>query len=237
LSKADERGNDLKILFPRFFKNMKFLCFSFLAIVLLGSLSVIEAFSQILIVPRQNQSEDWSALFPEIPNCERVIQPLTLKGGVFEQVAMYKRENYKNNKNENYFGCGSITLRFEPSARKAARQDFANSASPLRHQFQMKGFDAYSESALCGNDDWRGSTTVYFDEDKVLIVSAYTGAEKILEFAKNVDYELKKKQWTNLSKTTIFNENLQAEKKCRDNKCDAESQRQEMFGFDFIASF
>lgn len=183
---------------------MKFLFFSCLAIVLFGSLSVNEAFSQQLIVARQNQIADWSALFPEIPNCERVIQPLTLNGEIFQQVAMYERENYKNNKNENYFGCGSITLRFELSARKTARQSFAISVSPLRQQFQIKGFDAYSESALCGNDDWKGSTTVYFDEDKVLILSAYTGAEKILEFAKNVDYELIKKSMDKFVKNNNF---------------------------------
>ena len=110
--------------------------------MLLGSFSVNEAFFQQSIVARQNQSADWAALFPEIPNCELVIQPLTLNGGVFEQVAMYERENYKNNKNENYFRCGSITLRFEPLARKTARQNFAVSVSPLRRQFQIKGFDA-----------------------------------------------------------------------------------------------
>lgn len=113
---------------------------------------------------------------------------------------MYERENYKNNRNENYFGCGSITLRFEPSARKKVRQSFAISDSPLRQQFQIKGFDAYSESALCGNDEWRGSTTVYFDEDKVLIVSAYTGADKILDYSRSADYELMRKSMNKLIK-------------------------------------
>jgi len=180
---------------------MKFLCFSFWAIVLLGSLSLNEAFSQQSIVARQNQIADWSALFPEIPNCERVIQPLTLKDKVFEQVAKYERENYKNNRSENYYGCGSITLRFEPSARKSARENSKRAAYFLFGQiFQINKFDAYSQSPQCGNDDWRGSTTVYFDEDKVLIVSAYIGAEKILDYAQSADYELMRKSMNKLIK-------------------------------------
>ncbi len=114
LSRLSERGNGLKTCFRAFFKNMKFLYLSFWLVVLLGSLNVKEVFSQKSTNGKQIQIADWSGLFPEIPNCEREIQPIKQNGEVLEQVAIYERENYKNNKGENYFGCGSITLRFEP---------------------------------------------------------------------------------------------------------------------------
>lgn len=176
---------------------MKFLYFNFLLFFLFAGLSV-EIFSRQSIVAKQD--EDWSAIFPEIPNCERSIQPITRNGEVFEQTATYEPKGYKYDVNQGYFGCGSITLRFAPSAGKSAREnsDFIN--FPLRQQFQIKNFEAYRESPQCGNDNWRGSTTVYFDKDKVLIVSAFVGAEKILDFAQNADYELMKKSMNKLVK-------------------------------------
>lgn len=188
------------MLFPRSFSNdMKLLYFSFFLIILLASFSV-EGFSQQSNLARHNETTDWSALFPKIPNCERIIQPLTQNGEVLEQVAIYEREGYKNNQSVNYFGCGSITLRFEPSARKAARENSKRVDFFPRQIFQIKNFDAYQDSPQCGNDVWIGSTTIYFDKDKVLIVSAYGGAEKILEFAQNADYELMKKLMNKLVK-------------------------------------
>jgi len=172
---------------------MKFLCFGFFVIVLLGSLSVNEVFSQQSIVLGQNQFVDWSALFPEIPNCERFIQPITQSGEIFEQIAVYEREGYQKYKNEqNYFGCGSITLRFAPSARKSARQNFTIINFPTQ-KLRVKTFDAYRNSPLCGNDVSIGSTEVYFDEDKVLIARAYVGAHIILDFAQVADYNLMRK--------------------------------------------
>lgn len=183
-----------------FFKNMKFLCLSFSLLIFFTGFSRHEILLQPSIGAKQIQTADWSALFPEIPGCERIIQPLTQNGEVFEQAAIYEREGYKNNKNENYFGCGSIALRFAPSARKSARENSTIADFPLRQPIQIKNFEAYHSSPLCGNDDSRGSTAVYFDEDKVLIVSAYRGAEKILEFAQNADYELLKKSMKKLVK-------------------------------------
>lgn len=178
---------------------MKILYFSFLALVFLGTLSVNEAFSQQSTEAKQNQIADWSQMFPEIPNCERVIQPITRKSEVLEQVAIYKWANAENNGNENYGGCGLITLRFEPSARESARKD-SDIVLPPRRQFKIKTFDAYGDSPLCGNDIWAGSITVFFDKDKVLIVSANRGATQILGFARNADYELMKKSMDELVK-------------------------------------
>ena len=94
-------------------------------------------------------------------------------------------------------------LIFEPAARKTARENFKRSElSLLTQQIKIKNFDAYQNSPLCGNDNWIGSTSVYFDKDKVLIAEAYRGAAQILEFAQNADYELLKMTVDKLVKKT-----------------------------------
>lgn len=136
----------------------------------------------------RSQTDDWSRLFPEISGCQRTIQPLTRSGEVIEQIAVYKREDDKNYK------CGSITLRIAPKSRQSAAKDFnASSFNPFRRKIVIKDFDAYTASPLCGNDEWRGSTTVYFDEDKVLIASAQRGTNRILDFPETADYAMLKK--------------------------------------------
>lgn len=175
---------------------MKILYFSF-SLLLLFSCLVVESFSQS--VAEQFQHEDWSALFPEIPHCERVIQPLKQKGEIFEQTAVYEREDYQKFKNQpHYFGCGSITIRSASLARKAARENFAVNNFPMTQKFQIKTFEAYRNSPLCGNDISIGSIEVYFDEDKVLIVHAFVRAHKILDFAQNADYDLMKESMNRL---------------------------------------
>lgn len=179
---------------------MKILCLSFSLLIFFTGFRSNEVLLQPSIGAKNYQTEDWLALFPEIPNCERVIQPLTQNGEVFEQTAIYERENYKEYKGENYFGCGSITLRFEPSAGKTALENSTIADFPFRQPIRINNFEAYRSSPLCGNDESSGSTSVYFDEDKVLIVSAFVGAEKILEFAQNANYELMKKSMNKLVK-------------------------------------
>jgi len=166
---------------------MKFLTFSFLAIFLLGNITEVNA--QKSPNTTRNSIADWSGLFPEIAGCERVIQPATKNGKTFEQTAVYEREGYKKYQNENYFGCGLITLRWDPFTKNSFPQNLANFDLPLRQPLKIKGFDAYRDSPLCGNDSWIGSITIYFDKDKALIVSANVGAEKILELAETMDYK------------------------------------------------
>ncbi len=189
-----------KIVSALFFKNMKILLLSFSLLIFFTGLCKDELLLQPSIGAKLDQTSDWSALFPEIAGCERVIQPLTQNGEVFKQIAIYERENYKDNQNENYVGCGSIALRFEPSTRKTARENSTIEDFPLRQRLRIKDFDAYHSSPLCGNDDWRGSTSVYFDDDKVLIASANRWTDKILEFAQNADYELMKKSMNKIVK-------------------------------------
>jgi hypothetical protein len=199
-NKSSERGDGLIGGFRAFSRNMKFIYLGFWVIILWGSLSIDKSFSQQSIDVKQNQTGDWSELFPEIPGCKREIQPIKQTGEIWEQVAGYERENYKNNRGENYFGCGSITLRFEPSARKTAQKGSDFIDFPFRQWLQIKNFYAYQVSPMCGNDFWIGAATVYFDKDKILTASANMGVEKILEFARNADYELMKKSMNKLVK-------------------------------------
>lgn len=151
-----------------------------------------EAFSQ--------RASDLSGFFPEFSGCERVLEPIKRNEKGYEQTAVYQRGSQQERSNPNYFGCGSITFRFEPSARKATRANPSILDFPFRQPFKLKKFDAYSYSPWCGNDMWLGSTQVYFDEDKVLTVSAYVGSHAILEYAQNADYAMLKKTMNKLAK-------------------------------------
>ena len=179
---------------------MKLLQISLWLTVCCGILSVGETFSQPPVKSKPSPDADWSALFPEIPNCLRIIEPLTRNGKIFEQRAVYERPNYQTDKgkNPNYFGCGSIALSFKPSARKLAETNYMNiTLEPFfipPQKLKMRNFDAYGDSPLCGNDIWIGSTTVYFAENMSLSVSANMGGTAILEFAENADYKLLKKK-------------------------------------------
>ena len=178
---------------------MKFLHLLLWVTLFCGILSVGETFAQQSVKSKPAQATDWSALFPDIPGCVRIIQPLAQNGKTFEQLAIYERQDFETRKDKdpNYFGCGSITLRFEPSARKSASINHTNLVNfPIYmppQKSKVKTFDAYSSSPQCGNDIWVGSTDVYFDKDMVLTVSANLGATSILEFAENADYKFLKK--------------------------------------------
>lgn len=168
---------------------MKGLYFS----VILGLLLLTdEVFSQ--------RATDLSVLFPEFPGCERVLEPIKRTDKSYEQTAVYERGSQQDRSNPNYLRCGSITLRFEPAARKSARENPSILDSQFRQPFKLKKFDAYSDSPWCGNDVWVGSTQVYFDADKSLTVSAYMGADAILEFAQNANYLMLKKAMNKLAK-------------------------------------
>lgn len=159
-----------------------------------------ETFSQLSVNSQSTQITDWAVLFPEIPNCEQVIQALTRNNNVFEQTVIYEWKGYPKNKNENYVSCGTITLRSAHSARKEALQNFRLYDSPTNQRVKIRGFDAFRDGPMCGNDVWIGSTSVYFDDDKLLIVSAYGSAGAILEFAQNADYELIKNSMNKIIK-------------------------------------
>lgn len=168
---------------------MKVLYFS----VILGLLLLTdEVFSQ--------RATDLSVLFPEFPGCDRVLEPIKRTDKSYEQTAVYERGSQQDRGNPNYFGCGSITFRFEPSARKTARENSSILDFPSRVPVKVNNFDAYRGSPLCGNDIWIGSTQVYFDDDKSLTVSAFMGADAILEFAQNADYLMLKKAMNKLAK-------------------------------------
>lgn len=164
---------------------MKILIFSFMLMTLFATNAV---FAPVSVVRQQFEAEDWSALFPEIAGCRRVVEPLSRNGAVVGQTA-----DYRSTGSDEPYSCGAIALSFEPGARKAARARFAKNAEPTVSESRLKNFDAYRSSPLCGNDDSLGSIRVYFDEDKAIVVSARKGSENLMSFAENADYELLKK--------------------------------------------
>ncbi len=173
---------------------MRYLYLCFLVTLFFAGLAADYAYPQSRTKVIKNKSSDWTILFPQIPGCERIVQPVQRYGKVIEQTAVYEREHYEKLKNNpdypNYFGCGSITLRLEPSAReKAAKRDFTFTGIIPPYLTSIRGFFALRDGPLCGNDFWRGSTAVYFDSNKVLIVSSYLGADKLAELAETADYE------------------------------------------------
>lgn len=164
---------------------MKILTFGFLTMFI---------FSANTIFAQKSKMKDWSHLFPEIQGCERTFEPLVKNGEIIEQTAVYRPQSVKENEAQIYYGCGVITLRFQPSARKDADLSYSDQGyNPFIRKQKVKTFDAYSESPMCGNDEWRGMLRVYFDEDKVLIVRAKRGVGDIFQFAENADYGLMKK--------------------------------------------
>jgi hypothetical protein len=175
---------------------MKILYFSLLLFICAGT--SVEVFSQNSA--KQIQAADWSDLFPEIPNCDRTIQPISRNGEVVEQTANYDWANYKGEKNQYYYGCGSITLRYAPNARQSARESSSTLNFPMNVPIRVKTFEAYQSSPMCGNDNWLGSTAVYFDENMALFVTANLNAYKIIEFAQEVDYKLLKKRLNKLAR-------------------------------------
>jgi hypothetical protein len=177
--------------FETLYITMSFLIVSFW---LLSIFSTNAAVAPVPVDFRRDEKPDWSALFPEFQGCERVIQPLAQNGKIFEQTARYERQGFRENKNQFYVPCGTVTLRFEPSARKTASANHAKSFEiPPVGKRKVKNFDAYMNSPLCGNDEWMGSTSVFFDENMSLTVSAYRGTSGILEFAETADYAQLKK--------------------------------------------
>src|SRR6202008_2957948 len=101
-----------------------------------------------------------------------MVQPIQRSGEAFEQTAIYERVGYKNNQGPHYFGCGSITLQRQPDAIRLAEQRGKEEHMPFVQRFTVRGFLAFRWVPQCGNDVSLGSTTVHFDDDKILIVSA-----------------------------------------------------------------
>lgn len=153
---------------------------------------IVFIFPIAAVKAQENKTNDWANLFPEIADCERIIQPLTQNGKVFEQTAVYKPAN--GEQNQIFPGCGSITLQVQPSLKKSADANYATQiGSPFTKKLKIKDFDAYSVTPICGNDDSRETLYIYFDKDKALIINAKRGFGNILEFAESADYELMKK--------------------------------------------
>jgi hypothetical protein len=160
-----------------------------LALIASGAVLSTSLWAQKLV----EHTSDWISALPEIPGCERVIGAMKRTGTNVEQTVSYERGvPARRTEDPNYVGCGSVTIRVEPNARKNAKA-LGKAIGFGPHPSIVRGFFALRDGPLCGNDSWLGSTSVFFDKDKVLIVSANQGAEVLLDFAEKVDYsELKR---------------------------------------------
>jgi hypothetical protein len=137
-----------------------------------------------------NEKSSLLAQFPQIPGCERDITSLSTENRGLEYTVTYERIGTSiDRKDPNYFGCGSISVRVAPGIRKEALQNIAMFGFLTSQLIKINGFDAVQTSPLCGNDPWIGSYSVYFNEDKVLIVSANVPNYEILKYASNADYK------------------------------------------------
>jgi len=169
---------------------MEILYSLFLTSILVFFLNVAGSSQPPVEMSEMLKTDDWSKFFPDIPNCDRTTEPLVQRGNAIEQVAKYRLRGYENSDDQESAQCGSITLRIEPNARHIARANFMTAApSMFARAFSIGKSDAYSQWAQCGNDPSLGSTAVYFDDDKLLEVSAFRNGASILDFAQNADYE------------------------------------------------
>lgn len=116
---------------------------------------------------------DWAGAFPDIKGCAKTIGPFERTGSFATQTAIYE-------------GCGTIELRIAPGAKAAREKNWQDHFPSLKTE--IKGYTAWRNSPLCGNDPWLGSIEVYLSEDKVLIASAYDRADQVLNFAEQADY-------------------------------------------------
>jgi hypothetical protein len=141
---------------------------------------------------RAGLKDDWSAFFPEFKNCERTVNPIAINGDVIEQTADYEFPGRRDRTDPNYFPCGSISLRMAPRSLKPMLAQDDIPFLPTSQKGIVRGYTAIHHSPLCGNDPWLGSLEVYFDDDKVLTVSASVGAAEILELAETAGYRAMK---------------------------------------------
>jgi len=162
---------------------------------------------------RAEAQADLSQFFPNVPNCIKNIQPLTRDGNRLEQTAIYRIPRIAEQTQTSVSqpgevdltvypdsfmpglptSCGSITIRSAPGLRHAARKQHKNAAqfdfSQSNKPFLIQGHLAYSASPLCGNDPWVGSTSIYFEKNMELQVSADQGpGEMLLDFTRSADY-------------------------------------------------
>lgn len=160
----------------------RLLNYSILLIVFFGLFSV-DHWSQAPNERAAHRSPDWSNLFPQIERCVRKIGPMGYSGKMIQQEASYL---YPGGSNSPW--CGTITLRFEPGARKSRENKWAEYFPT--EKIKVRGFDAWRNSPLCGNDDSGASLEVYFAEDRVLIVG---GIPAILAHVEYADYAMLKR--------------------------------------------
>ena len=158
-----------------------------------GMLIILMAMMAASAFSGQAGKRDLSHWFPQFSGCERVLQPIVRDSAVWEQTAVYERAGFRKGKDVNYFGCGSITVRREANALKLAEERLEYPNFPLFQKLSVRGYPAFQHVPWCGNDVSLGSTSVFFDPDKVITVHVYQGAEPLAVFLETTDYEVLRK--------------------------------------------
>lgn len=131
---------------------------------------------------------DVDELFPEIVGCVKVVDRVRRADGFAAQSATYHWIGDEKMRNDpNYTPCGSIEFRVQKNSRKIRADRWVDyfPAQSLR----IRGYDAWRNSPLCGNDPWIGSIEIFLSDDEAIVLSATHSSPSILSFADTADLE------------------------------------------------
>lgn len=162
-------------------------------------INVEKVFEQQSKNPIQNlkieKTEDWSDLFPEMPNYVRKISPIQRNIDMIYQSAEYTR---------NGLLCISISYTLKLPNKKGKYEINGFKEFPWIRKIKILNFDAFQISPICGNDRSPGSIVVNIDKNKSVSITSYEydhlvtgepvkGRNSLLKIARDINYELLKK--------------------------------------------
>jgi len=120
---------------------------------------------------------DFSAMFPEIPDCTRTIYPLVQYGASETQQAGY---------GTGHRVCGMITIQVMPGLKKLREHP---SRRINQRRYKIRGFDVWHSASGCGVPTPVYSIDVYLSESAVISFSQYgEQADDIAKFARRANY-------------------------------------------------
>jgi hypothetical protein len=155
-----------------------------LFLIVILSVGVGQTFAQ--------KSEDWSALFPEIPNCTRKINPLEQTIDGIYQSAVYTKDGAL---------CLTVALALNFPAKKSENRNNEMKNFPWVRRIKVLNYEAYKVGSMCGLDRSPGSIFVNFDRNKSIWITSYEydylitgeladGRNSLLKIAKIINYPL-----------------------------------------------
>lgn len=140
------------------------------------------------------QTEDWSDLFPEIPNCVRKISPIQRDIYAISQTAEYTQHGLL---------CISISYTLKLPNKDGKYEINKFEEFPWIRKIKVLNFDAFQISSICGNDPSPGSIIVNIDRNKSVSITSYEyeylitgepskGRNSLLKIAQGINYEFLK---------------------------------------------